>query len=54
MLDRMTRIVLKPQVTGDGRRIVYRAEAETTRERLRRLAEALRPRQSARTSAAAG
>ena len=46
MLDGMTRIVLKPQVTGDGRRIVYRAEAETTRERLRRLAEALRPRRA--------
>jgi hypothetical protein len=46
MLDGMTRIVLKPQVTGDGRRIVYRAEVETTRERLRRLAEALRARRA--------
>jgi hypothetical protein len=44
MLTDMTRIVLKPQATGDGSRIIYRAEAETTRERLRRLAEALRPR----------
>jgi hypothetical protein len=39
----MPRIVLKPQRTGDGSRIVYRAEVESTRERLRRLAEALRP-----------
>jgi hypothetical protein len=31
-------------VTGDGRRIVLQAHAETVRERLRRLAEALRPR----------
>jgi hypothetical protein len=46
MLDHMTRIVLKPEVTRDGRRIVFRAEAETTRERLRRLAEALRPRRA--------
>jgi hypothetical protein len=44
ILHGMTRIVLKPQVTGDGSRIVYRAEPETTRERLRRLALALRPR----------
>jgi hypothetical protein len=46
MLGRMPRIVLKPQVTADGRRIVLRAEAETTRERLRRLVEALWPRRA--------
>jgi hypothetical protein len=40
----MPRIVLKPQVTSDGRRVVLRAEAETNRDRLRRLAESLRPR----------
>jgi hypothetical protein len=42
----MTRIVLKPQATGDGR-IVLRAQVETLRQRARRLAEALRPRRTA-------
>jgi hypothetical protein len=37
----MNRIVLKPQPTGDGR-IVLRAEVESLRERIRRLAGALR------------
>jgi hypothetical protein len=42
----MVRIVLKPQPTGDGR-IVLRAETETLRVRVRRLAAALRPRRTA-------
>jgi hypothetical protein len=42
MVVSMTRIVLVPQTTSDGRRVVLRAEAETTRERIRRLAERLR------------
>jgi hypothetical protein len=41
MLTDMTHIVLKPHPTGDGR-IVLRAEPETLRERIRRLANALR------------
>jgi hypothetical protein len=39
----MPRIVLEPQVTPDGT-IVLRAHAETVRERVRRVVEALRPR----------
>jgi hypothetical protein len=42
MLVAMTRIVLRPHPTGDGR-IVLRAHRETLRERARRLAAALRP-----------
>jgi hypothetical protein len=37
----MTRIVLIPTVTPDGRRLVLRAHAPTPRERLRRLLAAL-------------
>jgi hypothetical protein len=39
----MARIVLKPQPTGDGR-LVLEARPETLAERIRRLAEALKPR----------
>jgi hypothetical protein len=45
-LGPMIRIVLRPQPTSDGR-IVLRAEAETLRDRARRLAAALRPRRTA-------
>jgi hypothetical protein len=37
----MPRIVLLPTPTPDGRRIIYRAEVRTPRDRLRRLAEAI-------------
>jgi hypothetical protein len=37
----MSRIILLPAPTSDGRRIVLRAEIVTPRERLRRLAAAI-------------
>jgi hypothetical protein len=40
----MSRIILLPTPTPDGRRIVLRAQVLTPRERLRRLLEAILPR----------
>jgi hypothetical protein len=44
----MTRIVLEPQIRPDGT-VVLRAHAETVRERVRRIVEALKPRGSGRS-----
>ena len=44
----MTRVVLVPTPTADGRRIVLRAVAETPGDRLRRLAARLGLRLGAR------
>jgi hypothetical protein len=40
----MTRILLIPSPTADGRHVVLRAVALTPMERLRRLVRSLRPR----------
>jgi hypothetical protein len=41
-LDRVTRIVLVPSPTPDGRHIILRAETLTAGERLRRFVRGLR------------